>query len=153
MRSLVPVAALASFLAVPALAQDNGTQVGVLTCKMTGIENVVVYTKEEFDCEFKPTSGDPQSYKGVIHEVGVNLSITKENTLVWGVLAPSGEVSSPEALKGRYVGGSGQVELAGGVGANILVGGNAKTINLQPISVSGMKGFGAALDITSFELM
>jgi hypothetical protein len=152
MKSLVLVA-LATFLVAPAaLAQDPGTQIGTLTCRMTGIENLVVYTKEDFDCEFAPKDGTPVSYKGVIHEVGVNLSITKENTLVWGVIAPTGEVSSPEALKGTYVGAGAQVELAGGVGANVLIGGSGKTINLQPLSVEGMRGFGAALDITSFEL-
>lgn len=152
MKSLLSIATLASFLAAPVLAQDSGTQIGTLTCKMTGVENLVVYTKEEFDCEFKPNTGDAASYKGVIHEVGVNLSLTKENTLVWGVIAPTDTVSAPDALKGNYVGGGAQVELVGGVGANVLVGGSGKTINLEPLSVEGMRGYGAALDISSFEL-
>jgi Protein of unknown function (DUF992) len=153
MKSLVPLTVLAAALAAPAaFAQDSGTQVGTLTCKMSGVENLVVYTKEEFDCEFAQNDAGSSSYKGVIHEVGVNLSVTKDAKLVWGVIAPSGEVSSPDALKGHYVGAGGQVELAGGVGANVLIGGNAKTINLEPLSVEGMEGFGAALDITDFEL-
>lgn len=152
MKTVIPAAALAALVAVPAAAQDSGTQIGTLTCKMTGIQNVVVYTKEEFDCEFAPNGAAPVSYKGVMHEVGVNLSITKENTMVWGVIAPTDVASSPDALKGTYVGGGGQVELAGGVGANILIGGSGKTVNLEPLSVSGMEGFGAALNISSFEL-
>jgi hypothetical protein len=153
MKRLAPLAALATILVAPAaFAQDSGTQLGTLTCKMTGIENLVVYTKEEFDCEFAQEGAGSTTYKGVIHEVGVNLSMTKDATLVWGVIAPTGEVSSPDALKGHYVGAGAQVELVGGVGANVLVGGSGKTINLEPLSVEGMEGFGAALDITSFEL-
>jgi hypothetical protein len=150
MKSLI-IATLASVVGASAFAQD-GTQLGTLTCKMTGSENLVVYTKEEFDCEFAQEGAGSTSYKGVIHEVGVNLSVTKDATLVWGVIAPSGDAASPDALKGHYVGAGAQVELAGGVGANVLIGGNAKTINLEPLSVEGMKGFGAALDITDFEL-
>ena len=132
--------------------EKGGTQVGVLTCSMTGIDNVVVYTKEEFDCEYKPNHGDAQHYKGVIKEIGVNLSITKDNTMVWGVIAPVRELDSPDALKGTYVGGTGQVEIGGGVAANILIGGSGNTISLQPFSVNGMTGIGAALDISAFEL-
>ena len=135
-----------------ALAAESGTQVGVLTCKMTGVETVVVYTREEFDCEYKPHKGAPQSYTGVIKEVGVNLSVTKENAMVRRVIAPLDGLSSPDALRGTYVGGSGQIEIGAGAAANILVGGSGKTISLQPISVNGMKGFGAALEISAFEL-
>ena len=136
-----------------AQAGDGGTQVGVLTCSMTGIDNIVVYTKEVFDCTFKPNHGDVQTYKGVIKEVGVNLSITKDNTMLWGVIAPEKDLASPDELKGTYVGGTGQVEIGGGVAANILIGGSHQTISLQPISVNGMIGAGAALDIAKFELM
>lgn len=136
-----------------ALAGDGGTQVGVLTCSMTGIENIVVYTKEEFACTFKPNNGTEQTYTGVIKEIGVNLSITKDNTMVWGVIAPEKDLASPDELKGTYVGGTGQVEIGGGVAANILIGGSHQTISLQPISVNGMIGAGAALDIAKFELM
>ena len=94
-----------------------------------------------------------QTYKGVIKEVGVNLSITKDNTMVWGVIAPEKDLASPDELKGTYLGGTGQVEIGGGVAANILIGGSHQTISLQPVSVNGMIGAGAALDITAFELM
>lgn len=153
MKPILSAAALAVGLsATMALAQDGGTQVGVLTCHMTGIDNVVVYTKEEFDCTFQPNQGEPAAYKGVIKEVGVNLSFTKDNTLVWGVIAPAKDLESPDALKGTYVGGTGQVEIGGGVAANVLVGGSGKTVSLQPISVNGLIGVGAALDIAAFEL-
>jgi len=153
MKTLLSAAIILTGLATSsAFAADSGTQVGVLTCKMNGIKNLVVYTKEEFDCEYKPKKGEPHSYKGVIKEIGVNLSVTEDNTMVWGVIAPVEDLTSPDALKGTYVGGSGQVEIGAGAAANILVGGSGKTISLQPISVNGMKGFGAALDIAAFEL-
>lgn len=149
---LFALAITAGLTASSAFAADNGTQIGVLTCKMDGIDNYVVYTKEEFACVYKPNTGEPQTYRGVIKQVGVNLSITKDNTMIWGVFAPVADMASTDALKGTYVGGTTQVEIGGGVAANVLVGGSGQTISFQPISVNGMTGFGAALDITAFEL-
>lgn len=144
--------ALATAVAVPALAYDSGVQVGVLTCKMDHVKNDIVYTKEEFACVYKPTEGDEQTYTAVLKEYGVNLSFTKDNELVWGVLAPAGNMASPDVLKGTYVGGTGSVELVGGVSANVLVGGGSNSITLNPISVSGMVGIGASLDVSALEI-
>lgn len=152
MKPVLTAIALALGLTATAASAQSGTQVGMLTCTMTGIENVVVYTKEDFACTFQPNSGDPQTYTGVIKEIGVNLSITKDNTMVWGVIAPVADLASPDALKGTYVGGTTQIEVGGGLGANILVGGSGKTVTLQPISMNGLVGAGAALDIAAFEL-
>lgn len=149
--ALVTLAVLAG-LAAPAAHADGGVKVGELTCRMDGLKNDIVYTKEEFACTFQPTSGDPQSYTAVLKEVGVNLSFTKDNTLVWGVLAPSDNLASPDVLKGTYVGAGGTVEVGGGIGANILVGGGDKSITLQPISVSGLVGAGASLDVSALEI-
>jgi hypothetical protein len=126
--------------------------IGVLTCKLKNIDNDIVYTSEEFTCEFKPKTGDSQSYTGEIKALGVNLSVTKDVTLVWGVLAPSIDAAESGSLAGRYVGGTASVALGAGAAANILVGGSKHTVALQPISASGIIGTGAALDIEEFEL-
>ncbi|RYH07797.1 DUF992 domain-containing protein [Tropicimonas sp. IMCC6043] len=36
--------------------------IGVLTCKLTDVKNDIVYSREEFACEFKPNVGDTQTY-------------------------------------------------------------------------------------------
>ena len=144
--------ALATALAAPVFATDSGVQVGVLTCKMDGVKNDIVYIKEEFACTYKPTDGAEQTYTAVLKEYGVNLSFTKDNELVWGVLAPAGNMASPDVLKGTYVGGTGSVELVGGVSANVLVGGGENSITLNPISVSGLVGVGASLDVAKLEI-
>lgn len=151
MKTILAALAVATGLVATAAHADGGVKVGELTCKMTDLKNDIVYTKEEFACVFQPGSGEAQTYTAVLKEVGVNLSITKENTMVWGVLAPTDKLDSPEVLKGTYVGGSGSVELGGGIAANVLVGGG-NSITLQPISVSGLVGAGASLGISSLEI-
>ena len=126
--------------------------IGVITCKLTSVDNDIVYTNEEFSCEFKPKTGDVQTYTGEIKALGVNLSVTKDVTLVWGVLAPSSDAAEAGALAGRYVGGTASVALGAGAAANVLIGGSKHTVALQPISASGLIGTGAALDIEEFEL-
>ena len=126
--------------------------IGVLTCKLTDVQNDIVYTNEKFACEFKPKSGDTQTYTGEIKALGVNLSVTKDVTLVWGVLAPSSDAAEAGALAGRYVGGTASIALGAGAAANVLIGGSKHTVALQPVSASGVIGTGAALDVEEFEL-
>lgn len=126
--------------------------IGVLTCKLTDVKNDIVYTREEFACEFKPNVGDTQTYTGEIKALGLDLSVTKDVTLVWGVLAPSGDPTKASSLAGKYVGGTAAVSVGAGAAANILVGGGEDSFTLQPLSASGIIGAGAALDIEEFEL-
>ncbi|OSP54050.1 DUF992 domain-containing protein [Pseudoruegeria sp. SK021] len=162
MKTLSAFACMATLCASAAFADDaadksdkteKGAQIGVLTCTMTDVTNVIVYTDEKFDCSYEPKEGDVQTYKGVMKSVGLNLSVTKGATMVWGVVAPSMDLDSATILKGKYVGGTGKVEIGGGVAANVLIGGGSDSITLQPFSVSGLTGFGAALDVSYFELM
>ena len=149
--AFVALAVATAFAAPPALA-EVGADLGVLTCKLQDVHNDIVYTSEKFGCDFKPHSGAAQSYTGEIKAVGVDLSVTKDMTLVWGVFAPTADAGSPEALKGRYLGASADVAVGAGAGANVLVGGGHKSITLQPISASGIVGTGASVDIEEFEL-
>jgi hypothetical protein len=148
------IAALAAAVvsaATPALPQ-TGVDIGVLTCKLQDVHNDIVYTSEEFGCAFKPHSGADHDYTGEIKALGVDLSVTKDMTLVWGVFAPTTDADSLEALKGRYVGASADVSAGAGAGATVLVGGGKESITLQPLSASGIVGAGASVDIEEFEL-
>lgn len=145
-------AAAVALLAPHAATANEGTDVGVLTCKLTGVTNVVVYTDEKFDCVFKPKSGASHQYTGEIKSIGLDLSITKEMTLVWGVLTTKTEGDVADQLRGDYVGAGASVQVYGGVGLNALVGGSSRAITLQPLSVEGSIGGGAAIGIEKFAL-
>ena len=56
------------------------------------------------------------------------------------------------ALKGSYTGASAEATVAVGLGANVLVGGFKKGINLQPISVQGQTGLNIAAGVASLKL-
>lgn len=144
--------AAAAFLIAPLAYADKGNDVGVLTCKLTDVTNVIVYTDEKFDCVFKPKSGADYSYAGQIKSIGIDLSITKDMTLVWAVITSTTEGDVADQMRGDYVGAGADVEVGGGVGLNALVGGSSRAITLQPVSVSGSIGAGASLGIESFTL-
>jgi hypothetical protein len=150
-HSLIALAVATFAIGAQASAQQR-VELGLLTCKLKDVHNDIVYTSEEFDCVFKPKSGDDQTYTGQIRSLGIDLSVTKDMTLVWGVLAPTGDAASTETLKGKYVGGGAAVALGVGAGADVLVGGGENSFTLQPVSVSGMVGAGASVGIEEFEL-
>ena len=152
MRSVFAALVAATVSTASIATAEAGVDIGVLTCKLQDVHNDIVYTSEKFGCDFKPHSGDAQSYTGEIKALGLDLSVTKDMTLVWGVFAPTADAGSPEALKGRYLGAAADVAVGAGAGANVLIGGGHKSITLQPISASGIVGAGASADIEEFEL-
>jgi hypothetical protein len=152
MKLALTALALAVALGASSSRAEVGAELGVLTCKLKDVQNDIVYTDEKFACEFKPKSGKAESYAGQIKSVGLDLSVTKEMTLVWGVLAPTAHAGAPHSLRGTYVGGSAAVAIGAGAGGNVLVGGGDNSITLQPISVSGIVGSGASIGIDEFEL-
>ena len=71
--------------------------------------------------------------------------------MVWAVLGTSGAIR-PGVLTGRFVGASGEVSLGIGAGANILVGGTAQSVSLQPLSLEGQIGVNLALGVAALTL-
>ena len=71
--------------------------------------------------------------------------------MAWAVLGSSSAIQ-PGALTGRFVGASGEVSLGVGAGANLLVGGTAQSISLQPFSVEGQVGINLALGVAGLTL-
>lgn len=142
---------LAAVGAQPASAQ-SGAEIGVLNCSMTASTNYVIRSKQEFDCEFRPASGDVETYKGNMTRTGVDLTIKDQFLISWAVLAPTDVAKEPGSLRGTYVGGSADVALAAGMGANVLVGGGSNSFTLQPLSIAGVVGAGASLTVSNFEL-
>jgi len=71
--------------------------------------------------------------------------------MVWAVftdsLAPPGT-----GFLVDYFGASGQVTVAAGLGANVLLGGSNNTVALQPISVDTLVGLNFALGVAELHL-
>ncbi|NNH28130.1 DUF992 domain-containing protein, partial [Rhizobium sp. SEMIA 4085] len=68
---------------------------------------------------------------------------TTRSRPIWAVFAPTAGYHRG-SLGGLYVGAVAEATLGAGVGANVLVGGTAGSIHLQPLSVTGQLGLNIA---------
>ena len=105
------------------------------------------------ECTYTPTvaPAPPQYYDGAINTVGLDIGVSAGSLLGWGVFAPTNGVP-PGALAGEYVGVTGDVGFGIGGGANVLVGGSARTFALQPLSLQGSIAVNAVLGVSSLKL-
>lgn len=137
-------------LALPAQAGGHGVKVGVLNCHIAGGVGFLIGSSKNVECTFKRSGGGREHYVGSIGKLGVDVGITDETVLGWVVFAP-GKVSRG-ALKGSYTGASAEATVGLGVGANVLVGGFRKGINLQPLSLQAQTGLNVAAGVASLHL-
>jgi Protein of unknown function (DUF992) len=126
-------------------------QVGVLECRGGTSIGFIVGSVTNLGCVLR-TEGMPEDrYIATIRKVGLDLGITTESALAWGVYAPVARLG-PGDLAGDYAGAQGSATLGVGVGGNVLVGGSANSIALQPLSVQGQLGISLAAGLESLEL-
>ncbi len=148
--------AVLGLLAIPAQAADaeksskGGVKIGVLTCKIDGGVGFVIGSSKPVECVFDPVKGRNEDYTGRIGKLGVDIGVTNKSVVAWAVFAP-GRIR-PGDLKGTYTGVSAEATVAVGLGANVLVGGFRKSINLQPISLQAQTGLNVAAGIASLNL-
>ena len=90
-------------------------------------------------------------YVATIRKVGLDIGITQETALAWGVFAPVNRLG-PGDLAGTYAGAQGSASVGVGLGGNVLVGGSNNSIALQPLSVQGQVGLNVAAGLESLEL-
>src|SRR5262245_60236711 len=142
-------------LTVQAFAQapGNWTQAGVLTCKLNPSIGFIIAGHQSMECRFVPSNnvGPPQVYEGALNTVGIDLGISAGGVLGWAVLAPTVGIPAG-ALAGEYVGASADVGIGLGAGANVLIGGSARTVALQPVSLEGSVAVNVALGVSSLKL-
>lgn len=131
----------------------NGVKIGYLTCDVGGGVGYVIGSSKELDCTFQSTMGARRTdhYSGAIRKMGVDLGFTTQGRLVWAVFAPTAGYHRG-SLGGLYQGATAEATLGLGVGANVLVGGTAGSIQLQTISVTGQVGLNLAATGTSVTL-
>src|SRR5215203_1735092 len=133
----------------PAKAQ-SGVEIGVLECRGVAT-NYVVSSVTNLNCLYRSAGGRSEGYTARIQRYGLDLGINQSTVLAWAVFAPTYRMGA-HSLNGVYVGGSANVTIGVGLGANALVGGSRNTFALQPVSVQGQTGFGAAAGVSAMEL-
>jgi hypothetical protein len=150
-RSLVFAASLAALAFSAQAAAADSTKVGNLNCQVAGGVGIVIASNRALNCTFTSTSGYTERYVGSITKVGVDVGATTAGLLGWAVFAPT---SAPPAgaLAGSYGGASGSVTVGVGLGANVLIGGNANTIALQPLSLNTQQGLNVAAGVAGMSL-
>src|ERR1700678_3410467 len=144
------LAAASLMVAGAAQAAPHGVRVGQLTCNVASGWGFVFGSSKDLHCTFRG-NGHHEHYVGSISKFGVDLGYTEGGVLVWGVFAPSSDIRKG-ALSGEYVGATAQATVAVGAGANVLVGGFKRSIDLQPLSVEGSQGLNVAAGIGSISL-
>jgi len=91
-----------------------------------------------------------EQYVGTITKVGLDLGVTGGGQLVWQVLTST--TRRRGVLAGSYAGASAEASAIVGVGANLLVGGNERSVALQPLSVQGQVGINIAAGVAEIAL-
>ena len=142
---------VASAAAAGAQQPIQRVQVGILECRGGASVGFIVGSVTNLGCVLRAEGMPEDRYVASIRKVGLDLGITQESALAWGVFAPVARLG-PGALSGDYVGAQGSATLGVGVGGNVLVGGSANSIALQPLSVQGQVGLNLALGVESLEL-
>jgi len=133
----------------PAFAQ-GGVQIGTLTCNASSGWGFIVGSTRDLTCTFS-APGRVEYYRGQISRFGVDIGYTTGGVLIWTVVAPTAMLR-PGDLAGNYGGGSANVTIGIGVGANALVGGSNNTIALQPLSLEANRGFNVAGGVAALTL-
>ena len=142
---------VASFTGANAQQPIQRVQVGILECRGAASMGFVVGSVTNLGCVLRAEGMPEDRYVATIRKVGLDLGITQETALAWGVYAPVARLG-PGDLSGDYVGAQGSASVGVGLGGNVLVGGSANSIALQPLSVQGQVGLNVAAGLESLEL-
>jgi hypothetical protein len=142
---------VASFAGANAQQPIQRVQVGILECRGAASMGFIVGSVTNLGCVLRSDGRPEDRYVATIRKVGLDLGITQETALAWGVYAPVARLG-PGDLSGDYVGAQGSASVGVGLGGNVLVGGSANSIALQPLSVQGQVGLNVAAGLESLEL-
>ena len=156
-RSLVRVLMGAVLVGLAAVAQagaeKKGVKVGTLRCQEASGWGFVFGSSHDLKCVFNTfAKGEkPTRFTGKIRKFGVDVGYQANAMILWAVAATS-EQFAPGDLAGAYYGATAEAAWAGGLGANVLVGGSKKGFALQPISIEGLTGANVAAGVAEIEL-
>jgi hypothetical protein len=157
MRRSFILAGVAVAMLVASLAGANAqqpiqrVQVGILECRGGASVGFIVGSVTNLGCVLRVEGMPEDRYIATIRKVGLDLGITQESALGWAVYAPVARLG-PGDLSGNYAGAQGSATIGVGLGGNVLVGGSANSIALQPLSLQGQVGLNVAAGLESLEL-
>ncbi|MDP1584608.1 MAG: DUF992 domain-containing protein [Bradyrhizobium sp.] len=151
LAGLAAAALVATSAAAQAQQPMQRVQVGVLECRGGASVGFIVGSVTNLGCVLRVDGMPEDRYVATIRKVGLDLGITQESALAWGVFAPVARLG-PGDLAGNYAGVQGSATLGVGAGGNLLVGGSNNTIALQPLSLQGQVGVSIAAGLESLEL-
>ena len=147
---LAVIAAAPALLAGTAAAQDR-VQAGQLTCDISGGIGLIFGSQRTLNCTFAPSvPGPAEFYAGTLTKLGVDIGVTAGGAMVWVVYAPTSRPAG--ALSGSYGGATAEATVVAGVGANVLIGGSNRTVELQPVSLQGQAGLNVAAGVAGLDL-
>lgn len=150
-RCLLLAAMFATLAAAPSVNAQTRVQIGVLECRGGTSVGFIVGSVTHLGCVLRIEGMPEDRYIATIQKVGLDLGITQETALAWGVYAPVAQLG-PGDLSGNYAGAQGSASLGVGAGGNVLVGGSNNSIALQPLSLQGQVGVNIAAGLESLEL-
>ena len=135
-----------------ASAAEHGVKVGTLACHVSSGWGFIFGSSRDLHCDFHPSKAPTgERYAGTISKFGVDIGYTQGGVLVWGVFAPTTNLTRG-ALAGDFAGATASATVGVGAGANVLIGGSNRTISLQPLSIEGNTGLNVAAGIGAINL-
>lgn len=147
---MVVAGAAANATVKPVKNPDAAVKVGTLTCHFDKSVGLLIGSSKNAVCTYSGLNGRKQNYTAHLTNIGVDIGVTSNQTLVWAVIAP-GNIN-PKALRGTYVGVGADATVIGGVTANALIGGLQDSIALQPLSIGAQTGLNAAVGVRSLTI-
>jgi hypothetical protein len=142
---------VAAALVTAAPAWADGVMAGTLSCHVSPGWGFFVASSRELHCDFHPTDGAAEHYRGTVSKFGLDLGYTTGGMLVWDVVAPQMDLE-PGSLSGQYAGATASITAGVGFGANALIGGIAHSVTLQPLSMEGNTGLNLAAGLGAIAL-
>ncbi len=134
------------------VAAQPKERLGTLSCTVAGGVGLIVGSSKAVDCTFKRNKGKSERYVGSIGKLGIDVGVTKKSYLSWVVHNVQPTAVGAGALAGSYVGASAGASVGFGLGANALIGGNARNFGLQPLSGETSTGLNVAAGVSRLTL-
>ena len=148
----VALIAVSLAFGTPAFAAGvEAVQAGMLTCQVASGWGFVFGSSKDLKCTYSRGQNVVEHYTGSVGKFGVDIGYSGASVIAWAVLAPTSNLA-PGSLAGKYAGATGSAAVGAGVGANVLLGGGANSITLQPVSFQAGTGLNVAGGIAMITL-
>jgi len=148
---IIIIAATAILMTITG-AQASSVEIGRLTCDVEGGAGLIFGSSKSVECDFHRPDGSTEFYSGEINKIGIDIGITESTHIEWLVFAANISDYSRGALKGNYIGASGEATIGVGLGGNVLIGGSGRSFALQPFSVQAQTGLNIAVGLAGLTL-